>query len=237
MIRFSCSNCGRAYLLADALAHLPLLCKACGQRLNVPDPSAEPQAPPEPEPDDSGSAELDVIEKLAAASPGVPVPVPAHSPTPESQTVASPDLSPEPPPADEPLLSPDAQAGLDLPLEMNSATPKPHPVPTPVSRPAAKPPATPAPRATTSPRGGKLLPILADIGIVLIMLVVGVMIGEVIARKPTRTILREAGSAARFPPTNLLMWLGPPLVLVLVYAWLGTRKWTVGTWLKRRAAR
>src|SRR5581483_10467077 len=48
VIRFSCPQCGRAYVLADALAHLPLVCKGCGQRLAVPDPQPEPEPPPPP---------------------------------------------------------------------------------------------------------------------------------------------------------------------------------------------
>src|SRR6185437_11887497 len=45
MIRFNCATCGREYVLADALRHLPLLCKQCGHRLVVPDPQPEPVAP------------------------------------------------------------------------------------------------------------------------------------------------------------------------------------------------
>ena len=46
MIRFSCPHCKRDYVLADALARLPLLCKGCGHQLTVPEPSPEPELPP-----------------------------------------------------------------------------------------------------------------------------------------------------------------------------------------------
>ncbi|MFO0799219.1 MAG: hypothetical protein U0804_17255 [Gemmataceae bacterium] len=48
MIRFRCTSCDREYYLPDALARMPLLCKGCGTRLDVPEPTPEPtpEAPP-----------------------------------------------------------------------------------------------------------------------------------------------------------------------------------------------
>ena len=50
----------------------------------------------------------------------------------------------------------------------------------------------------------------------------------------TGTVLSEAGSATKFPPTDLLLWGGPPVMFGLIYLLLGARNRTVGEWLRRR---
>ena len=68
MIRFSCQHCDHPYLLPDALAHVPLLCKGCGQRLAVPAPGTDNPPPPadEPEDDPGGEPEDDPVDDPAA---------------------------------------------------------------------------------------------------------------------------------------------------------------------------
>jgi hypothetical protein len=84
---------------------------------------------------------------------------------------------------------------------------------------------------------GKLIPLLVDGAMIVILLAVGVVLGEVLAQKSTREVWSEAGSAPQFPPLELLQWLGPPVILGLSYVWLLSRGWSVGHWLKRRQAR
>jgi hypothetical protein len=71
----------------------------------------------------------------------------------------------------------------------------------------------------------------------LIVLAAGVFLGETLVRKSTVQVLRDAGSAVRFPPDELLIWAAPPVLVGLVYLLLVSRGATVGSWLKRRAAR
>jgi hypothetical protein len=205
VIRFSCPHCNRAYVLADALAHLPLVCKGCGQRLAVPDPTPEPDAPPPP----------------------VPVAVP---PPPPPVAVAPP--VPPPAPGDD-FLSSAALAELDIGKDEAKLLREPPPELLGPVKAAA--PVRPPPPAATPPRSRKLIPNVADAAAVLVLLVAGVLVGEVVVKKSTRDILTEAGSAPKFPPVDLLLWLGCAGFFVLVYTWLGTRGWTVGGWLKRRA--
>ena len=175
MIRFRCPNCDREYVLPDALAHLPLLCKKCGHRLDVPEPQPEP--PP--------------VE-------AVPLPM---KPMPVAPEIIPP--SPAPDEMDE-LLSSDSLAGLELPQEKPTLVSKnaDNPVaPTPVMAPVA---------GTGTERDGanrsrRYLSGFADGIVVLILLGVGMLVGEMVARKPSGMILREAASAPKFPPIDLLL--------------------------------
>jgi hypothetical protein len=102
-------------------------------------------------------------------------------------------------------------------------------------------PITPAQQAPAPPEEApnparRLLGKLLDGVVGLILFAVGAMVGEYVAEKPTREILESAGSAPKFPPLDLLIWLGSAAGFVLIYVWLGTRGWTVGCWLRRRAA-
>lgn len=203
MIRFSCPHCGRQYLLADALAHLPLICKGCGQRLTVPDPEPEPPAPlPPPK---APSVPQPVLREGGA--PAEPQAAPPPEPHPPEQGV------PAPKNADEPLISPEALAHLDEPAKLF-------------------PPG--AETGSTSARNRNVLARVADAAVVLVLLVAGALLGEMVARKPTGEILSGAGSSPKFPPTDLMVWLGCVAFFGLVYAWLGTRGWTVGGWLRRQ---
>ena len=206
MIRFSCPHCGREYALADFMARLPLLCKGCGQHLDVPEPTPEP--PPVPK-----------LETHAT-----PVPPAGGLPSPGSPQVASSGSPRRETPAanDDGFLSQETLARLDVkpPAELPAPPPKPAP-----------PPLIPAPR----PAPRKLVAIAADAAVVLVLLGLGVLLGEFAARKPTAEILENA-SGPRFPPTDVLVWLGGPVLLLLIYAWLGSRGWTLGGWLKRRSA-
>ena len=67
--------------------------------------------------------------------------------------------------------------------------------------------------------GRKALGLVVDVVVVLILVVVGVFLGELLANKSTREIL-DGASGPKFPQLELLMWLAPPVVFVLVYEWL-----------------
>lgn len=108
--------------------------------------------------------------------------------------------------------------------------PAPPPAPRPTPPPAPPEPPEPGPEAT-------LLPFLADFGVFVLLVVVGMFLGELLARKPTGQVLSDAGSAPKFPPTDLLLWAAPPILFGLVYLLLGSRERSVGAWLRRRAAR
>ncbi len=130
---------------------------------------------------------------------------------------------------------PDSLAELDLDAparpaaELNHA---PHADTPPPAQPVAGPKSVPT--APPEPRGGsKLVAVVVDVAVVLILLVAGVLLGEVLARRPTREVLTDAGSAPKFPPIDLLMWMTPPVLLALVYALLASRGKTVGGWLRR----
>ena len=82
-----------------------------------------------------------------------------------------------------------------------------------------------------------MLPFLADLGAFLLLVVAGLMLGEFAVRKPMGQVLSEAGSAAKFPPVDLLVLLAPVVMFGLIYLLLNSRERTVGAWLRRRAAR
>ncbi len=221
VIRFSCAHCNRAYVLADALAHLPLLCKGCGQALVVPDPQPEPVAPPTPPPTPPTAPPPPPV-----AAPKPPVPPPPPVPP---LRLAAPSGTPSDPDIEE-LLSSEALSGLEW-QEVPRPAPPPE-VPAPIT-PAQQAPAPPEEAPNPARR---LLGKLLDGVVGLILFAVGAMVGEYVAEKPTREILESAGSAPKFPPLDLLIWLGSAAGFVLIYVWLGTRGWTVGCWLRRRAA-
>lgn len=88
VIRFHCPSCDRPYALPDALAHLPLVCKGCGERLNVPDSSADP----EPESEPPGA-------KVEAPPPTKELPADPASPSPPPEVVPNPEITPAAAPA------------------------------------------------------------------------------------------------------------------------------------------
>ena len=208
MIRFCCTKCGKDYLLADALARLPLLCKGCGDRIIVPDPSESLPEPPPP--------------------PPKPISVPPSQVAPEQ-----PDRNHEPAPSApagevDLFLSEELRKKLTVPMEESGREPAP------MARVAAKP-ETPAPdQAEESQPDRARLARIVDGAVLLVVLVIGMFIGESVAGKSTLKILGDAPASPKFPPTDLLVWLACVVVLGLVYLWLGTRGWSVGGWIKRR---
>ena len=91
-----------------------------------------------------------------------------------------------------------------------------------------------APAPVERPRSRKLLGTLVDVVVALVLVVVGVFCGELLARQSTGEVLRDASSAAKFPPVELMMWLAPTMLLLLVYALLMSRRKSVGSVLRRR---
>jgi hypothetical protein len=166
VIRFCCTKCGRESLLVDAFAGLPLLCKGCGDRVIVPDPSESLPDPPAPRP---------------------PKPAVHRAPHPP---VSLPD-PPLPAPADE------------------------------------------APTEGEATRN-EWIARLGDAGGFLLMLVVGALVGAMVAGKSSLRILEDAPASPKFPPTDLLLWVASVAVFGLFYVWLGTRGWSLGNWLRRR---
>ena len=252
MIRFNCPTCERPYELPDAMAHLPLVCKQCGQRLTPPAPTPDPPPPP-PKP-------------IPLALPK-PIAKPAPAPLPPKPVFAAP--RPDEPPDDDDVLVTKADSTPDIDFNVGgptaaslsdaararptglSDTNRPRPADLEATEPEINldllPPAPPAPPkparppAPAPPPGAKpeptLLPFVADLVVFVLLVVVGMIFGEFLARKPTGEVLSEAGSATKFPPVDLLLWAAPPVLFGLVYLLLGSRERSVGAWLRRRQAR
>lgn len=212
MIRFNCPNCDRHYELPPALAHLPLVCKQCGQRITP--PAADPDPPPATRPA-APQAALPVAQFVALP----PKPVATKLPGDDDTLVTEPDSAP------------DGEAATEPEINLGLLGPEP---PRPAPRRAARPPEpeVAAPDARPEPA---VLPFVADLIVFVLLVVAGVFLGEQLAQKPTGEVLSEAGSAATFPPTDLLLWAAPPVLLALVYLLLGSRERTAGAWLRRRS--
>jgi hypothetical protein len=131
-----------------------------------------------------------------------------------------------------PALAAEAEPEPDDAVDKINLDLLPKPVPTPPPKPPAPPPEEP-PEAKPEPT---LMPFLADLGVFVVLVLVGLFIGETLVGKPTGQVLSEAGSATKFPPLDLLLWGGPALVFGLVYLLLNSRELTVGAWLRRRNA-
>jgi len=191
-------------------------CPNCGRRYELPDLMAH----------------LPLLCKGCGVALHVPDPDPEPEPAPPPFRPRPAKIEPKEPPKAEPKTEPKelpkvkpvAELGDDEKVKSLA------PVPEPVSKP-------PAPEPASSPAvgGRKLIPIIADVAVGLILLAVGVFLGEMLAQKPTGQVLSEAGSAAKFPPLDLIQWLGPPVLFGLVYAMLASRGLSVGGWLKRRS--
>jgi MFS-type transporter involved in bile tolerance (Atg22 family) len=78
-----------------------------------------------------------------------------------------------------------------------------------------------------------VLPVVIDIAAGLLLLVIGAFLGSLLAGKSTREVWNEAGSSVKVPSTDLLMWLAPPVLLLLIYALLISRGLSLGARLKR----
>jgi hypothetical protein len=219
VIRFNCPHCGRPNELPDAMAHLTIVCKGCRQSVTVPEPSPEPEPPPwlkRPEPHHLGKSEAVVSSSHQPLPP----------PTATTETPAG------DPTAHESASKPDSSANIDFNWK-GSPIPEREPAVPALAAPAGLPAAPAKPAGSLS----RVMPTLLDGAVAVILLVVGVLLGELLAQKSTREVWREAGSAPKFPPLELLQWLGPPLFLGLVYVLLMTRGLSVGSWLKRRQNR
>jgi hypothetical protein len=73
---------------------------------------------------------------------------------------------------------------------------------------------------------------VVDVVAILALVGVGTFLGEMLAGKSTREVWADAGSAVRFPPMDLLMWLAPPVLLALVYTLLISRGKSLGARLR-----
>jgi hypothetical protein len=230
VIRFSCPHCNREYVLADALARLPLLCKGCGQRLNVPDPQPEPEPPPPP----PVKPPRPVPVPIPKPPPAVVAPVPIPKPPP---AVVAPVPVPPPPEPETELTNGPAEhyrAALELRLEDSPDLERVSRQPQPMAEDVAPPRALPPEKPVAPPRPRRGVAIVVDAAVFLILLAVGVVAAEMLLGRSSAQVIRESSSAPKFPPTDLLIWLAGPVLTGLIYVWLGTRGWTVGGWLKRR---
>ncbi|MBP3959273.1 hypothetical protein J8F10_28850 [Gemmata sp. G18] len=122
-----------------------------------------------------------------------------------------------------------AAPGIDLKL----LGPEPPRTPPPSKR-TPQPP-EPEPELEERPEP-TLVPFIADLVAFVVLVVVGMFVGEMLAKKTTGEVLSTAGSAPTFPPPDLLLWGGPPAVFALIYLLLSSRKLSVGEWLRRRRA-
>ena len=173
MIRFSCTSCQREYFLADAMAHLPLLCKGCGHRLEVPNPTPEAiEVREEPKPAFERS--------IAGALKSTPV----HLTSDEKYNIREEHVSTAADSEVDLFLSPEVRKKLSVPIE--GSAPVHEALPT-----IQKPPPPLLEVETKQPR--KILGLVVDVAIALLVLVVGAIVGESIAGKPTGEILRGAG--------------------------------------------
>jgi hypothetical protein len=125
-----------------------------------------------------------------------------------------------------------AAGGPSVPETNLDLLPKPAPKPVPPRKPAPQP-ATEEPPADEKTEA-TLLPFIADAVVFVLLVVGGLFLGELAVRKPTGEILSEAGSAAKFPPIDLLVWAAPAACFALVYILLGKRDRTLGAWIRRR---
>lgn len=162
-------------------------------------------------------------------------------------STAEPEPVPPPPP---PVVALPKQKPVPVPIPPPPPEPEPEPEaelppvepPPQVERP--KPPkkrrqSDPVPQSTPQPEPQrerkKLLPVVADVAVGLLLLAIGVLLGEMLAKKPTAQVWHDAGGAVKFPPEELILWMGPPALISLVYGLLVSKKISVGSWLKRRA--
>jgi hypothetical protein len=238
------------------LARLPLICKGCGQRLAVPGPGetvrptrkARPQPvaeEPADEPDPEGVAPPD--ESAGPAADGSDAEEPAF----DDFNLDTSEADEEPPGDEDPDEDdgwgdePDEDAGDEEPAggEPEGEEPpiflsdevkgeldlKPDRPPTGGKAPPPPPPPVPP------PPGQRALWLAADVAVGLVLAALGAFLGEFATRKSTGAILREAGSAPKFPPTDLLLWLGCVAMPVMAYVLLANRGKSLGGWLRRRA--
>lgn len=134
---------------------------------------------------------------------------------------------PRPEELEKPPAEPDDLGDINLDLLPKAPPVPPPPPPAQPLAPNAEP--EPAPVKNESP----LLPFVADLLAFLLLVVVGILLGELIVRKPTGEVLAEVANPT-FPPLNLLLWAAPAVMFALIYILLGRRERTLGGWLRRR---
>jgi hypothetical protein len=225
----------------DALARLALMCKGCGQSLSVPERSTEPELKAEPAKSEPVAEPPKPVR--AAVAPPIPRPAPAAVPKPVPVAIAVPESrlppiekpSNGPPRGEVKPVSPDDEADFlfekpDLLAEFDAASDERR---AEISR-RPESQAIVAPPSPPRRRDRKVLGIVVDVAVALVVIVVGTICGELLAQQSTREVLTDAGSAAKFPPVGLLMWLAPTVLFLLVFALLANRGKTLGAWLRRR---
>lgn len=196
------------------MRHLPLLCKVCGQRLELPEPTPDlplsvEANPPQPEP----PIHSNVQSKVSAPIPSV-VTVPSFE---SKEHLVEAEVRENAAILDEKPAFQAETAAKESPLVPQHPTPTPDRGELPKKRVWAKP-----------------LSIVVDGVIGLVLLSIGGLLGEVLAEKSTTDVWRDASTAPKFPPIDLLMWLAPPSMLCLMYALLISRQKSLGNWLQRR---
>lgn len=195
---------------------MSLLCKGCGQSLVVPETSSiEPDPIPPP-----------------IVPPNKPTPAPIFSPP---EQIQEPHGEPRPPGSGSRIP---LSGGRSSPCSDTFPEPEPDPElppPPPKKRPRPQPvtPSTPEIEPEPAPARKKLLPIVVDLVVGLVLLAIGVLLGEMLAKKPTAHVWHDAGGAVKFPPEELILWMGPPALISLVYVLLVSKGLSVGGWLKR----
>ena len=82
-------------------------------------------------------------------------------------------------------------------------------------------------------REQKLIAVVVDVVVMVGLIAAGALLGEWLAGKSTRDVWRDAGSSVTVPSIELLMWLAPPVLLVLVYTLLVSRGQSLGARLRK----
>lgn len=188
---------------------------------------APPQAPPAPVEPDEG----DVLVAQPNASPDIDFNI--GGPTAASLSEATrarptglTDMTRRPPDLSG-VFGPGTDSLPDLNLDLLGPAPPPPPPKPPPTPPPPEAPPEEKPEPT-------MLPFLADLGAFVLLVVVGLFLGEFLVRKPMGQVLSEAGASPKFPPIDLLLLVGPPVMFGLVYLLLGGRERTLGAWIRRR---
>jgi hypothetical protein len=89
-------------------------------------------------------------------------------------------------------------------------------------------------QSDTNPAGTRILALLLDGISGFILVIVAGLLGEMWAEKPTLDVWREAATAPKFPPIELLLWLAPLVLFGLLFWLLHSRGKTLGAWFRRR---
>jgi len=246
-----CRQCGQRFIPADVptasppassaeplvLPPLPPLAISPPVLAASPPPKTETAVPPPPltptKPPDEPPEDEDILVSKPDSSPDIDFNIggPTAASLSEVARARPAGLSdanrPRPEGLEKPSAAPDDLGDINLDL-----LPKARSVPPPP--PPAQPLAPHAELETPSAKNdASLLPFIADLVAFLLLVVVGLLLGELIVRKPTGEVLAEVAHPT-FPPVNLLLWAAPAVMFALIYILLGRRERTLGGWLRRR---